>query len=166
MTIRRTKRGFVLTDEHAHDYVRMVANDRGQPDETTVLHEGVRQSYLKTCELSLASGLLGDGDRSDLLELYKSLWPKAPSDIREKALMQPVEPIAERCPNCGKSEVSTFTADNWFLYGVSKHFRLCAENVLFFRCMSCNLEYTGEDGENKRMEAVRAHLTREDEKPS
>jgi NTP pyrophosphatase (non-canonical NTP hydrolase) len=61
------------------------------PVETTVLHEGVRQSYLKACELSLASGLLGDGDRSDLLELYKSLWPKAPSDIREKALMQPVE---------------------------------------------------------------------------
>ncbi len=27
MAIRRTKRGFILTDEHAHDYVRMVAED-------------------------------------------------------------------------------------------------------------------------------------------
>lgn len=71
-------------------------------DDTTVLHEGVRQSYLKACELSLASGLLGDGDRSDLLELYKSLWPNAPSDIREKALMQSIEltPKLECNGNC------------------------------------------------------------------
>lgn len=73
-------------------------NARMPSVETTVLHEGVRQSYLKACELSLASGLLGDGDRSDLLELYKSLWPKAPSDIRKKALMRPVEPTP--CPEC------------------------------------------------------------------
>lgn len=73
-------------------YLTLMRSNGTSPVETTVLHEGVRQSYLKACELSLASGLLGDGDRSDLLELYKSLWPKAPPDIREKALMQPVEP--------------------------------------------------------------------------
>jgi len=56
---------------------------------TTVLHEGVRQSYLKACELSVTSGLLGDGERSDLLELYESLWPQAPPDIRKQALLQP-----------------------------------------------------------------------------
>jgi hypothetical protein len=70
----------------------------------------------------------------------------------------PEEPT-ELCPNCGKDEVGTFTADDWFLYG-SNQYRLVAENVLFFRCMACGLEYTGEDGENKRMEAVRAHLAR------
>jgi hypothetical protein len=45
MAIRRTKRGFVLTDEHAHDYVRMVANDTGQPTvpvETTAPRPRIR----------------------------------------------------------------------------------------------------------------------------
>ena len=74
-----------------------VSADEVVAAETTVHHEGVRQSYLKACELSLASGLLGDGDRSDLLELYKSLWPKAPTDIREQALCRPVETSAPRC---------------------------------------------------------------------
>jgi hypothetical protein len=49
-------------------------------------HEGMRQSYLKALELSGASGMLGDGDKSDLLEMYRRLWPRAPSDIRENAL--------------------------------------------------------------------------------
>jgi hypothetical protein len=65
---------------------------------TAVLHEGVRQSYLKACELSLASGMLGDGDRSDLLELYNSLWPSASTDIREQALIDPL-----RCSLCGST---------------------------------------------------------------
>lgn len=70
-----------------------------------------------------------------------------------------VETTAELCPNCGKDEVGTFTADDSFLYGSSNPVRLIAKDVLFFRCMACHLEYTGEDGEEKRMEAIRAHLT-------
>jgi hypothetical protein len=58
----------------------------GENPEMAVTSEGVRQSYLKACEISLASGLLGDGDRSDLLELYESLWPRAPTDIRAESL--------------------------------------------------------------------------------
>ena len=48
----------------------------------TKLHEGYRQSFLKALEYAGASGLLGDGDKSDLLEIYKRLWPQAPADIR------------------------------------------------------------------------------------
>lgn len=72
----------------------------------------------------------------------------------------PVETPAPQCPNCDSAEVGTFTADNWFLYGVEKQYRLVAKDVLFFRCMACSLEYTGEDGEQKRDEAVRDHLAR------
>lgn len=67
-------------------------------------------------------------------------------------------PPESRCPNCEKNEVGTFTADDWFLYGVEKQFRLVAKDVLFFRCMACDLEFTGEDGEQKRLQAVRDHL--------
>jgi hypothetical protein len=70
-----------------------------------------------------------------------------------------VETTTELCPNCGKDEVGTFTADDSFLYGSSNPIRLVAKDVLFFRCMACHLEYTDEDGEEKRMEAIRAHLT-------
>lgn len=64
------------------------------------------------------------------------------------------------CPNCDKDEVGTFTADNWFLYGVENQYRLVAKNVLFFRCMACDLEFIGEDGERKRLQAVNEHLAR------
>jgi hypothetical protein len=63
------------------------------------------------------------------------------------------------CPNCGSTEVGTFTADDSFKYGVTKPVTLVAKNVLFFRCTACNLEYTGEDAEQKRERAVRAHLS-------
>lgn len=69
-------------------------------------------------------------------------------------------PPESLCPNCEKDEVGTFTADEWFLYGVEKQFRLVAKDVLFFRCMACGLEFTGEDGEQKRLQAVRDHLER------
>src|SRR5688572_7714513 len=62
------------------------------------------------------------------------------------------------CPNCEKDEVGTYTANDSFLYGVENPVRLVAKDVLFFRCMACELEFTGEDGEQKREEAVRAHL--------
>ena len=71
---------------------------------------------------------------------------------------RPVE-TTEHCPNCGKDEVGTFTADDWFLYG-QQQYRLVAKDVLFFRCMACGLEYTGEDGEDKRLKAVQEHLAR------
>lgn len=81
-------------------------------------------------------------------------------DWLNKAL--PDETSRELCPNCGKDEVGTFTADDSFLYGRGRdQYRLIAKDVLFFRCMACGLEYTGEDGEAKRMEAVRAHLARQ-----
>lgn len=70
------------------------------------------------------------------------------------------EPAALTCPNCESSEVGTFRSDNWFLYGVGKQYRLVSENVLFFHCIECGLEYTGEDGEKKRLQAVRDHLAR------
>jgi hypothetical protein len=73
-------------------------------------------------------------------------------------LAEPAAELVDECPNCGCHEVGTFTADNWFLYGRQQH-RLCAEGVEFFRCMSCELEFTGEDGERKRAEAVRQFLT-------
>jgi len=76
------------------------------------------------------------------------------------ARQKPAEAPVLQCPNCESAEVGTFTANNWFLYGVEKQYRLVAENVLFFRCMYCGLEYTGEDGERKRSEAVRNHLAR------
>lgn len=47
-----------------------------------VFHEGRRQTYLKAVELSIASGLLGEGDRSDLLAMYEHLWSTYPEDIR------------------------------------------------------------------------------------
>lgn len=68
------------------------------------------------------------------------------------------ETNSELCPNCEKDEVGTFAADDSFLYGTKNPVRLIAKDVLFFRCMACGLEYTGEDGENKRLEAIRAHL--------
>lgn len=83
--------------------------------------------------------------------------------IREiQALWEGAEqpPPESLCPNCEKDEVGTFTADDWFLYGVEKQFRLVAKDVLFFRCMACGLEFTGEDGEQKRLQAVRDHLAR------
>lgn len=79
---------------------KALSGDSSTP-ETTVLHEGVRQSYLKACELSLASGLLGDGDKSDLLELYESLWPRAPVDVRSNALRSSAQQTEARCPDCG-----------------------------------------------------------------
>lgn len=82
---------------------------------------------------------------------------QGPCNCRERAAP---ETEATPCPNCGKDEVGTFTADHWFLYGVEKQFRLVAEGVLFFRCMACSLEFTGEDGEQKRLQAVRDHLAR------
>lgn len=60
-------------------------------------HEGMRQSYLKALELSGASGMLGDGDKSDLLEMYRRLWPRAPSDIRENALKASEGPASCTC---------------------------------------------------------------------
>ncbi len=49
-------------------------------------HEGMRQSYLKAVEYALAAGVLGDGDKADLLHMYRRLWPRAPRDIRAEEL--------------------------------------------------------------------------------
>lgn len=63
------------------------------------------------------------------------------------------------CPNCGKDEVGTYVADDSFLYGVGNPVRLIAKDVDFFRCVACELTYTGEDGERKRQQAVQDHLS-------
>lgn len=68
------------------------------------------------------------------------------------------------CPNCEQNEVGTFHADQWFLYGSAQH-RLLAANVEFFRCMACGCEFTGEDGEQKRNQAVRDFLSTKVDKP-
>lgn len=59
------------------------------------------------------------------------------------------------CPNCEAREVGTFIADQQFTYGSE---RLTARNVEFFRCMACGQEFTGEDGEQKREQAIEDHL--------
>lgn len=87
---------------------------------------------------------------------FDDVWPEL-QQLRARATQPPPESL---CPNCEKDEVGTFTADDWFLYGVEKQFRLVAKDVLFFRCMACDLEFTGEDGEQKRLQAVRDHLER------
>lgn len=96
MAIRRTKRGFVLTDEHAHDYVRMVANDTGQPTllvETTapsaivqeiwVRHAGINRSlqaspgmFFRPCDAAAAHA-----DRGKLLRLLISPEEPTPPNI-------------------------------------------------------------------------------------
>lgn len=77
--------------------------------ETAVLHEGIRQSYLKALELSSTSGMLGDGDKSDLLELYRSLWPRAPSDVRENAL----KAAAPQCNGLCQGQSSEASTSGW-----------------------------------------------------
>jgi hypothetical protein len=65
------------------------------------------------------------------------------------------------CPSCGKDEVDTFTADDSFQYGIGDNpVTLVARNVLFFRCVACRLEYTGEDSETKREQAVKDYLSK------
>lgn len=95
--------------------------------------------------------------RRDMIALLRSFSATVEGLIRDGAAQPPPESL---CPNCEKDEVGTFTADDWFLYGVEKQFRLVAKDVLFFRCMACGLEFTGEDGEQKRFQAVRDHLDR------
>jgi hypothetical protein len=97
-----------------------------------------------------------DGSLTDKRRMSVTLSREEWTALRAAA--RPVETTAELCPNCGRDEVGTFTADDSFLYGSSNPVRLVAKDVLFFRCLGCHLEYTGEDGEKKRTAAVRAHL--------
>jgi hypothetical protein len=80
---------------------------------------------------------------------------------KERAALLGVRPSVEYdapCPNCEAREVGTYTADQSFLYGTEYPVRLTAKDVEHFRCMKCELEFTGRDGEQKRLQAVQEHL--------
>jgi hypothetical protein len=73
-------------EESEADWIKHMVRSPTPETRTGVsFHEGMRQSYLKAVEALVASGMSGDGDRSDLLQMYQRLWPQAPSDIRAPA---------------------------------------------------------------------------------
>lgn len=96
------------------------------------------------------------------MEGMSKVLPRAESE-GDTAMKAPVPSKEKLCPNCGKDEVGTYTADDSFLYGISNPVRLIAKNVEFFRCMACEQVYTGEDGEKKRQLAVQDHLSKRPE---
>lgn len=63
-----------------------------------------------------------------------------------------------QCPNCGSSSLKHETVLNRFPYGAGKDAPQLTALIPVSRCLSCGLEFSGEEAERARDEAIRRHL--------
>ncbi len=76
----------------------------------------------------------------------------------QKMPKQGSEPITEVCPNCEGTEFSVERREQKFLYGREGEASELTAEVPVHQCKSCGFEFTGEEAEEARHEAVCRYL--------
>lgn len=68
------------------------------------------------------------------------------------------EYVPEVCPNCNGTEFDVQSRDQHFLYGKPEEAVELVATVPVHNCKTCGFEFTGEEAEESRQEAVCRHL--------
>jgi DNA-binding transcriptional regulator YiaG len=69
------------------------------------------------------------------------------------------EEIAQlQCPNCDSTDVENRTTIDRFQYGIGENAVELTANIPIGHCRACDLEYSGDDAERIRHDAICAHL--------